>query len=301
MKFWKYIFLLLTLIIIVVFLAVFSFDSKLHLIACDVGQGDAILVILGRNQILIDGGPNNKVLECLSKYMPFWDREIEMVVLTHPQKDHYGGLLEVFKRYRVDNFLANALDSSDQGYQVLETLVGGGGTRIINPVGGMKVGNSLMYLDILFPSKKVLTEDLKPSGSQNSLGKYISKLDSNEFSIVAILKYKDFSALLTGDMTPKISDEIIAEGKIVDVNYLKVPHHGSKNGLTKELLDLSSPEIAVVSVGKKNPYGHPHKEILDLLGSINAKIFRTDLNGDVILVTNGKTWWMKKIGELVPS
>src|SRR4030065_1433952 len=301
MKFWKYIFLLLTLIIIVVFLVVFSFDSKLHLIACDVGQGDAILVILGRNQILIDGGPNNKVLECLSKYMPFWDREIEMVVLTHPQKDHYGGLLEVFKRYRVDNFLANALDSSDQGYQVLETLVGGGGTRIINPVSGMKVGNSLMYLDILFPLKKVLTEDLEPSGSQNSLGKYISKLDSNEFSIVAILKYRDSSALLTGDMTPKVSDEIITEGKIVDINYLKVTHHGSKNGLTKELLDLSSPEIAVVSVGKKNPYGHPHKEILDLLGSINAKIFRTDLNGDVILVTNGKTWWMKKIGELVPS
>jgi len=296
MKFWKYLFLLLTLIIIVVFLAVFSFDSNLHIIACDVGQGDAILVTLGRNQILIDGGPNNKVLECLSKYIPFWDREIEMVVLTHPQKDHYGGLLEVFRRYRVDNLLANALDSSDQGYQVLETLVGGGGTRLINPIRGMKVGNSLMYLDILFPSKKVLTENLELSGSQNSLGKYTAKLDSNEFSVVAILKYRDFSALLTGDITPKISDEIIIEGQIVDVDFLKVPHHGSKNGLTKELLNLSKPEIAVISVGKSNMYGHPHKETLDLLEGEDIKYLRTDTNGDIEIITNGRVWWEEKWG-----
>ena len=296
MKFWKYTFALLALIIIVVFLAVFSFDSNLHLIACDVGQGDAVLATLGKTQILIDGGPGKQVIECLSKYVPFWDREIEMVVLTHPQKDHYGGLIEVFRRYKVDYFLVNELDSSDQGYQVLEDLVGGSGTRLINPVGGMIIGNSLMYLDILYPSKRVLAENLEVSKSQNSLGKYTSKLDSNEFSIVAILKFGDFSALLTGDMTPKTSDEIIAEGQIVDVDYLKVPHHGSKNGLTKELLDLSKPEIAVISVGKGNIYKHPHKETLDILNKENIQLFRTDLNGDIEIVTNGESWWEKKWG-----
>ena len=113
-------------------------DSKnLHLIACDVGEGDAILAVYGKTQILTDGGLGTKVLECLGKYIPALDKEIELVVLTHPDEDHYQGLIEVFKRYKVDSFLTSKATSDSQGYGLLESLVGGGGTKVIYPKDGM--------------------------------------------------------------------------------------------------------------------------------------------------------------------
>src|SRR3989304_10490138 len=95
---WKYILGFLSLVVVSVWVAATSNDQKFHVVTCDVGQGDASLVYLGSTQILIDGGPNSKVLNCLSKYMPYWDRQIEGVILTHPEKDHYTGLIEVFRR-----------------------------------------------------------------------------------------------------------------------------------------------------------------------------------------------------------
>src|SRR3990167_10041666 len=118
MKAFKYILGLFALVLGLVGLSLgYAPDGQLHLIACDVGQGDGILAIYKDTQILIDGGPGEGVLECLGRYVPFWDRELELVVLTHPQLDHYGGLIEVFKRYNVDTFLVNGLDSSASSYQ----------------------------------------------------------------------------------------------------------------------------------------------------------------------------------------
>ncbi|MBU4185042.1 MAG: hypothetical protein KKC23_02360 [Proteobacteria bacterium] len=114
------------LIVTTVWLAVFNYpDQKLHLIACDVGQGDAMLANFGNTQILVDGGSNKKVLECLGEHMPFWDRTIELVVLTHPQTDHFGGLIDVFKTYEVEKFLATSLGSGSNDYRALIEEVGG--------------------------------------------------------------------------------------------------------------------------------------------------------------------------------
>lgn len=130
MKAWKYIFGFLALILVTLWLAVLASPGQnLKIIACDVGQGDAILAISGSDQVLIDGGPGKAVLNCLNKNMPFWDRKVEGVVLTHPQKDHYGGFTDVFKNYEVELFIANALDSSSSGYQVLKDQVGCSGGR----------------------------------------------------------------------------------------------------------------------------------------------------------------------------
>ena len=150
---WKYLYLLLLLITATIWLAVLVYpDRNLKIIACDVGQGDGFLAIYGKTEILIDGGPNNNIVDCLSKYLPFWDRTIEIVLLTHPQKDHYMGLIEVFKRYKVKYFLANSLDSSSQEYSLLKSLVGGGTTNVINPTRGMSMRVGLIHLDILHPS-----------------------------------------------------------------------------------------------------------------------------------------------------
>lgn len=288
---WKTIFGLLILITISVWIAFLSYpEPKLRIIACDVGQGDAIVVTKGRNQILIDGGPGRSVLECLNQNMPFWDREIEVVVLTHPQEDHFGGLVEVFRRYNVQVFLASPLDSGSQGYQVLKSIVGGSTTKVVNAATRQNIRLGSIYLDIVWPTSDYLESKTDRLSDSLVLGAVSSKQDANDFSVVLSLRFKDFDALFTGDIGPSVIDDVLATGRIKDVEYLKVPHHGSKNGLTLPLLEKAKPEVAVISVGEKNRYGHPHKEILEMLSSKNVLVERTDQNGYIIVESSGKEW-----------
>ena len=290
MKASKYILGLFVLVLALVGLSLgYAPDTNLHLIACDVGQGDGILAIYKDTQILIDGGPDERILECLSEHVPFWDRELELVILTHPQLDHYGGLIEVFRRYRVDTFLANGLDSGASSYQALKNAVGGSGTRVVNPKEGMVLRLGMIYLDILSPSQTLLAQEA-PDSRANILGAFSSKKDPNDFSVVAILRLGEFDALLTGDIGPSEIPEILAMGKVRDVEYIKVPHHGSKNGLTHELLDASSPEIGVISVGK-NSYGHPNEETLKMLREKGVRTLRTDEEGDIEVISDGLSFW----------
>lgn len=287
---WKYFYLGLALAITTLVSGILSIpDSKLHLIACDVGQGDAILAVYKNTQILVDGGPDKKVLDCLGKYMPFWDRKLEVVLLTHPQEDHYGGLIEVFRSYSVDTFIASGVDSSNQGYQVLINEVGGSGARVVNPNEDTSIRVGLLYLDIVWPSRAKISE-ASTSGDGNVLGSYTSNEDPNTFSIIAKLRLGNFDALLTGDIGPETIPEVLAGGEVTDVEYIKVPHHGSKNGLTREFLQASMPEVAVISVGAKNRYGHPSNEVISLLKESSVRILRTDEEGDVEVTTDGETW-----------
>ncbi|OGM04311.1 hypothetical protein A2715_02735 [Candidatus Woesebacteria bacterium RIFCSPHIGHO2_01_FULL_39_32] len=297
---YKYLFIFLLLITALVWITVLTYPKQnLRLIACDVGQGDSILAIYGKTQILIDGGPDKSILDCLSQYLPFWDRELEVVVNTHPQKDHYMGLIEVFKTYGVDSFVATPLDSSSKEYGVLKELVGSKGIRVINPQSGQRLRIGLIYLDILHPSQEFLATNLprfSEGSRENVLGGYTSKKDPNDFSVVTILRFGEFDALLTGDISQEISD-VIAEQLMVSasrtIDYLKVPHHGSKNGLTQKLLDASNPEVAVISSRKNNSYGHPHEETLKLLRDKGTKLLRTDEMGDVGVESDGKKVWVK--------
>jgi len=268
-------------------------DDNLHIIACDVGQGDAILAIYKNIQILTDGGiPNGKVEECLSKHLPFWDREIEVVVNTHPQLDHYGGFIGVFKHYKVDYFVGNALSASASEYQVLRKEVGGSGTKVINPTTGMKIRYGLISYDIFWPSRDFLISE-GMTGVENKLGTFSSKRDPNDFSVQAILSLGTFNSLLTGDVGANIADLVIPNLPTRNIQYIKIPHHGSKYGLTPNYLKEFVPKLAVISVGKNNRYGHPTPEILDLLKSYEIKTLRTDEVGDVEVVTNGEKYWVK--------
>jgi len=290
-NFWRYAYGLLGLVLLTFILAIVSLpDAKLHLIACDVGQGDAILAVYKNTQVLIDGGPDKKILDCLSRQMPFWDREIEAVILTHPEDDHYGGLIEVLKSYKVDNLLANAVNSEKKGYQAYKQSVADGGVRVINPTNNTSVRMGKLYLDIAWPSEGKMSEE-NVSGRTNVLGAFGSKKDLNTFSVVVNLTFGNFDALLPGDIGTGIIPDILAGGEIIDVEYLKVPHHGSKNGLTKALLDKATPEIAVISVGSKNRYGHPNQETLKMLTDKGIRVLRTDEVGDIEIITDGLSWW----------
>ncbi len=253
----------LVLVAFTIWLSVFSIDNRLHIIACDVGQGDAILIQKASTQILIDGGPTNKVLDCLGKHMPFWDRQIEFVVLTHPQEDHYGGLIDVFKNYKVLLFGEFNRKSSNKSYEVLRNEVGSRGIGGITLKNGRDIRLGKIYLDTVWPDSDVENENVNDDG------------------VVILLKYGQFKALFTADVENEVSDILSENKELENINYLKVNHHGSKNGLSQRLLETTSPEVAVISSGKNNSYGHPHSEVIKMLKVKGVNLLRTDQLGDV--------------------
>ncbi len=292
MKHWKYIYSILFLILAGIVLAIFQIpDKNLHIVACDVGQGDAILASLGNTQILTDGGPDKSVLDCLGKYMPFWDRDIELIILTHPDADHATGIISVIQDYKIGGIMVNPIDPGTEVYKVLEKEVGGRGIPVIHPLEGMKLRVGLIYLDIVSPSRGLM-EQLTISNGVGKLNMYEESKETNLYSIVYKLSLKNFSGLFLGDAPPEVCDTLSTYSEIGTVNYIKIPHHGSVNGLTENLLKVVMPETAVISLGD-NPWGFPRQEILEMLSKYNVRVLRTDQLGDIEVVTDGEGYWMK--------
>lgn len=291
--YWKYTFLLLATTLLLSFLALFSFaDDRLHLIFCDVGQGDAILVYQRSTQVLVDGGPDSAVLSCLSDHMPFWDRTIELVVLTHPDADHYGGLVDVVRRYHIVSFAGTVAGKNDYGFKTLMEEVKGRPIDTIILQAGKTIKIGKFSFAAIWPTKEYLARLAEFPLTENKVLGATEEDSVNEFSIVLHLQYGGFDALLTGDIQPPVTD-LVSE-RVGEVEVLKVPHHGSKNGLTEALLQASGPKLAVISAGKNNRYGHPHKEILEALERWKVRYLRTDLDGEVEIVTDGKGWFVKQ-------
>lgn len=250
--------------------------GKLRYIACDVGQGDGQLIITPSGQeILVDGGPNSKILDCLSAKMPFWDRKIELVVLTHPQQDHLAGLLDVIEKYDIDTLMTTGVGNESDTFKRWEELVNKKRLKIYRP----KAGDELVIDD------KTRLKILWPGEGQAEEWKVKAPSDLNETVVVFKLVYGDFCAYLTGDITKEILETVI-DGKCA---VLKVSHHGSKTGTSDAILEKAKPEVAIIQVGKNNRFGHPHKEVLDLLGSKGIKILRNDTDGAIEIDTDGKS------------
>ena len=264
-----------------VFLIFFVFsrfnDARLHMVICDVGQGDAIFIrTADQKDILIDGGPDKKVLDCLGKHMPFWDRSLDLVVMTHPDADHSTGLIDVIKRYKVDSFYTQEVPGKTQIYKLLKSVLA-----------EKKLSAKFLYAgDKLNDKSGFSTVVLWPSTEA------ISRIDQNrtnprlnELSVILLISYGDFNAVLTGDAGSKTLE--YAVGQVNSIKILKVPHHGSKTGMSDEFLSSVSPEIAVISVGAKNRYGHPAPFSLELLSNHKIKVLRTDLDGDIEIISDG--------------
>lgn len=250
----------------------------LKVVFFDVGQGDAIFIETPQqNQILIDGGPTPVVVEKLGREMPFWDRTIDLIILTHPEKDHIAGLLDVLKRYKVENILWTGVIRETPEYEEWQKLLEREDARVFIAEAGQRIRCSeckkqKWAVDILFPF-------------QNMRGQRISR--SNNTSIVAKLSSGQIDMLLTGDTEAQVERELISEGLDVGAEILKVAHHGSKTSTTKEFVAAVSPEIAIISAGRDNPYGHPHPQTLETLERYGVRVFRTDEVGDVVILTDG--------------
>lgn len=238
----------------------------------DVGQGDAILIESPTgNQLLIDGGPGNAVLPELGRVLPFYDRSLDGVLLSHPNLDHLSGFLEVLKRYDVGYDLESGRAHTIPEYAEFERLVAEHGVRreLVRRGTTIDLGGGAI-LEILSPEERDLfTKDL------------------NDTMVVARLTYGDTAFLFTGDMERGLEARLVASGDDLTAQVLKVGHHGSKTSSSEALLAAIDPEYAVIEVGK-NSYGHPNGDVLARLASFGAQVLRTDTDGTVIFESDGQ-------------
>lgn len=245
-------------------------DKVLTVVFCNVGQGDAIYIRTpGSIDILVDGGPAKKVLECLSNNMPVLDREIELVFATHPDADHIAGLVDVIQSYSVKSF--NTV-SAKKDTKIFETL-----KKTISE-------KKIPYQEITAGSKFSLSDGVAIETKWPAEG--FSSEDTNEYSLVQLLKFGDFDLLLTGDITYQILNSLDFSSDPIEV--LKLPHHGSKTGVNNSTFEKIQTSLAIISAGKNNSYHHPHPSVLSLLRKYNIEYKRTDIKGEIKIVTDGK-------------
>jgi len=247
-------------------------DENLTVTFLNVGQGDSILIEApGGEQVLIDGGPDRSVLRELPKVIGPLDRSIDLVIATHPDKDHIAGLADVFARYDVDGFLepevqsdtsyAKALDAAASLEEGASSIVARRGMRI-------HIGDKV-YADVLFPDRDVVS------------------LETNTGSIILQLVYGETEFMLSGDSPLSIENWLVAlDGEELQSDVLKAGHHGSRTSTSDAWIDAVNPSYVVVSAGKGNSYGHPHAEVVDRIAASGAQMLST-MDRAVSFVSDG--------------
>lgn len=273
-------------------------DDNLRVSFFNVGQGDAILIQKGSQQILVDGGPSPQEIGlALSQKMPFWDRTIELVVLTHPHKDHISGLVEVLNKYEIkevlhpdfkcdsplcDKQLCSDLGFSSDIYDEWLQIIEEKNIKYTPVQFGQQISLGDVIIEVLNPQICPLTNTE-------------SDIDNN--GVVLRLEMDKVSFLLTADIMWQAEYELITDRANLTSTVLKVAHHGSATSTTSEFLAVVNPQIAVISYGKDNPFGHPSKEVTDrleqLLSADNIYYTDTDEHGTIEFITDGKRLWVR--------
>lgn len=254
--------------LLIFFLAFRESSRDLTFAMLDVGQGDALFIESpDGTQMLIDGGPPRKILGELRKLMSPFDHHIDAIMITNPDQDHIAGFLDVLKVYKVDKVFEPGTLNNTKTFENLKDEIKNKNVQSFLARKNMRLHlGGDVFMDILFPDRDV------------------SAFSTNDGSVVARLSYGEHSIMLTGDATMKTEDMILKNTKYKDLksDILKVGHHGSRTSTGEDFLRAVSPQYAFISVGKANKYGHPHREILDILTSDGAKIFRTDQSGTLV-------------------
>ena len=256
-------------------------DDDFHISFLDVGQGDAILIQKGNQQILVDGGPSPQAINlALSKKMPFWDRTIDLVVLTHPSADHVTGLVEVLNRYKVDQVLYPNMEFNSRIYTEWLQLLGEKDINYTLARAGQQISFKEAIIEVLNPQIPPLT------GTE-------SDIDNN--GVVLRLEIDEVSFLLTADMMWEAEYELITHRADLTSTVLKVAHHGSTTSTSDEFLVVVNPQVAIICVGEENSYGHPSQEVLDRLNQKTGpeNIYRTDEDGTIEFITDGENLWVR--------
>ena len=252
-------------------------DGLLKIYFLSVGQGDSIFIEAPNgNQVLIDGGPDNKVLEKLGKVMPFYDRDIDVVIASHPHSDHIMGLIDVLDRYNVSNIVEAKESYNSPQFWMWEDMIKKEGAREIDAIANtvIDLGDGVV-LKLLHPLQSV-------AGTQTKT--------PHDDVVVAMLEYGSFRVLLTGDMEAKVENKLISLGDDLKADILKVGHHGSKTSSSEEFLKAVNPKFGFIEVGANNQYHLPAPEILQRLDNFGIKYYRTDVDGDREVISDGESY-----------
>jgi competence protein ComEC len=248
------------------YLAFRNEKGNFRIVFLNVGQGDAIYIEAPNgNQMLIDGGATNAVLRELSAVMPWFDRSIDVVLATHSDADHIGGLVDVYDRYAVRHYIDNGATNDTAPYFALESAVEKEGGERLVARRGMRIDlGSGVSARVLFPDRSM------------------EGVETNTGSIVLKLEYGEHSFLLTGDSPSAIEDYLVSlNANDLDVDVLKLGHHGSRTSTSALFVEAASPDVAVISAGKDNRYGHPHREVLQTLEQFGVKSRSTAEEGRI--------------------
>ncbi|HEX6655878.1 MAG TPA: MBL fold metallo-hydrolase, partial [Candidatus Limnocylindria bacterium] len=264
-----------TLLVLVILTVSSQPDGRLHVLALDIGQGDSILAIApGGETLLVDGGPDpDLVLRRLGERLPFWQRRIDVMVLTHPHEDHVAGLVPVLERYGVEAVLDPGREYENPSYARFVALAHAEGSSVYRLArAGQRLALGAAEIDVLYPSAADAEAPLPED-------------DVNNASVVALLRLGQFTALLQGDAEAPVEAMLLERDAVPDVDLLKVGHHGSESSSTPAFLAAAHPEIALISCGVGNEYGHPHRATLEHLAEVpGLVVHRTDLEGTVEVV-----------------
>lgn len=240
----------------------------------NVGQGDAILIETPEGfQMLVDGGPDGTVLRELSGVMGPHDRTLDVVVATHPDLDHIGGLVDVLARYEVTHVLMTKNENDTAVSKAFLNAV----TQELAEVTYAESGQQFML------GATVSVAIFSPTGNEQLW-------ESNNASIVMQITYGDTSFMLTGDASLEIENHLVGVyGDVLQSDVLKLGHHGSKTSTSQLFLDTVSPQYAVVSAGVGNRYGHPHQEVMARVFGRKIQSFHTGTDGTVSFESDGRS------------
>lgn len=275
-------FIIFCLIVLITLLLVSELkrDLGLQVSFLDVGQGDSIYIkAFGKTDMLIDGGKNGDVLlQNLSATMDAFDNQIDVLVITHPDEDHSGGLVSVVRDYKIGAIFISGNISDNKNYnQILEIA---GQEKI--PTFKAEAGTNI-FLD---KDKEIVFEVLSPKGE-------VLFEESNSTSIFGRLVYGKSEFMLTGDAGVEIEDIVLKEAKYIDSDVLKLGHHGSKTSTSMNFLKAVDPEVVIISAGENNSYGHPHQDVMDRVQSLNIKSLATYDLGIITFLSDGEKIYLK--------
>lgn len=253
--------------------------------AFSIGQGDALYIRTSDGQdILIDGGPDDRIVQHLSHVLPPGDRDIELMVLTHPHADHVNGLVAVTQRFIVRQALLTDVRFAQSAYHAWLEELDRDQVREHVAVAGQRYVVGTATLDVLWPGQDLSHVAIDHDHASEGGG-------VNDSSIVLKLTCDGSQAVLMGDASSDIEQRILDGGADVRADLLKVGHHGSRFSSSPTFLASVNPRWAVISVGVNNVYHHPHPTTLLHLERTRATILRTDQQGNIVLESNGQGGW----------
>jgi len=249
-----------------------NYENKMIIHYIDVGQGDCILIQVNNKNLLIDSGPSSNRKDLLNYLEKLNIKKFDYIIATHPHEDHIGNMDTIIKRYDIGSFYSPKVITSSTTFENMISALVDKNLKINvlkKGVKGIDLGKNT-EIEVFSPLENISSDNL------------------NDYSPIIKITFFNNSFLFTGDAEIPTEDTVLSQNNNLNCDILKVGHHGSSTSTSTDFLISTNPSVAIISVGKNNSYGHPTSETLSLLNSYNIRTIRTDINGTVIAISDGK-------------